>query len=51
MYPVQVEFFTKALTAPDQLRQRVVFALDQMWVISANLQGNFQASCVGWSTG
>jgi len=44
MYPVQVEFFTKALTAPDQLRQRVVFALDQMWVISANLQGNFQAS-------
>jgi uncharacterized protein (DUF1800 family) len=44
MYPVQVEFFNKALTAPDQLRQRVVFALDQMWVISANLQGNFQAS-------
>jgi uncharacterized protein (DUF1800 family) len=44
MYPVQVEFFTKALTAPDQLRQRVVFALDQMWVISALLQGNFQAS-------
>ena len=45
MYQVQMEFFTKALTAEDQLRQRVVFALDQMWVISAQLQGNFQA---GW---
>ena len=45
MYPNQKEFFTKALTAEDQLRQRVVFALDQMWVISAQLQANFQA---GW---
>ncbi len=45
MYPVQKEFFTRALTAPDQLRLRVVFALDQMWVISAQLRGNFQA---GW---
>jgi len=43
MYQVQKEFFTKALTAQDQLRQRVVFALDQMWVISAQLQANFQA--------
>src|SRR5712692_812477 len=37
MYPVQKEFFAKALTQPDQLRQRVVFALDQIWVISAQL--------------
>jgi uncharacterized protein (DUF1800 family) len=45
MYPVQQEFFIKALTAPDQLRQRMAFALDQIWVISAQLNGNFQA---GW---
>lgn len=44
MYPIQQEFFVKALTAPDQLRQRMVFALDQIWVISAQWNGNFQAS-------
>jgi uncharacterized protein (DUF1800 family) len=48
MYRTQREFFQKALTAPDQLRQRVVFALDQMWVISALLQGNFQASWMNY---
>ena len=45
MYPVQTEFYNKALFGDDQLRQRVVFALAQIWVISAQLQGNFQA---GW---
>jgi len=45
MYQTQNQFYLKALTASDQLRQRVVFALDQMWVISAQLTGNFQA---GW---
>lgn len=44
MYPVQQEFFIKALTAPDQLRQRMAFALGQIWVISAQWNGNFQAS-------
>jgi uncharacterized protein (DUF1800 family) len=34
MYPVQVTFFTNALTAPDQLRQRVAFALQQIMVVS-----------------
>jgi uncharacterized protein (DUF1800 family) len=45
MYKTQNEFFQKGLTAPDQLRQRIVFALDQMWVISAQWMPNFQA---GW---
>ena len=34
MYPVQVTFFTNALTGPDQLRQRVAFALQQIMVTS-----------------
>lgn len=45
MYPVQIEFYQKALTAPDQLRARVDWALDQLWVISAFNGGNYQA---GW---
>jgi|GEM_PF-1531650 len=48
MYPVQQEFFYKALTQPDQLRQRMVFALDQIWVISAQWTGNFEASWMGY---
>lgn len=32
--PVQVVFFQHALTGPDQLRQRVAFALSEIWVIS-----------------
>lgn len=32
--PVQVAFFQNALNAPDQLRQRVAFALSEIWVIS-----------------
>ncbi len=34
MYPIQVSFFTNALTAPDQVRQRVSFALQQIMVAS-----------------
>jgi uncharacterized protein (DUF1800 family) len=34
MYPLQVTFFNNALTAPDQLRQRVAFALQQIMVAS-----------------
>ena len=32
---VQEQFFQNALTGPDQLRQRVAFALSQIWVVSA----------------
>jgi len=35
MKPVQAAFFQNAVTQPDQLRQRVAFALSQMWVVSA----------------
>ena len=34
--PTQQIFFTNALTGPDQLRQRVAFALSEMWVTSGN---------------
>jgi uncharacterized protein (DUF1800 family) len=34
MYPLQVMFFQRALTGPDQLRQRVAFALQQIMVAS-----------------
>jgi len=33
--PVQSAFFQNTLTQPDQLRQRVAFALSQIWVVSA----------------
>ena len=33
--PVQVQFFKNALQGPDQLRQRVAFALSEIWVVSA----------------
>jgi uncharacterized protein (DUF1800 family) len=32
--PVQVQFFQNALSGPDQLRQRVAFALSEIWVVS-----------------
>ncbi len=32
--PIQVQFFQNALNNPDQLRQRVAFALSEIWVIS-----------------
>ena len=35
MYLLQIRFFRNALGAPDQLRQRVAFALNQLFVISA----------------
>lgn len=34
MYPLQVQFFRNALTAQDQLRQRVAYALSQIFVVS-----------------
>jgi uncharacterized protein (DUF1800 family) len=34
MYPLQVTFFTNALTGQDQVRQRVAFALQQIMVTS-----------------
>src|SRR5271168_3607770 len=33
--PVQAAFFNNAVNQPDQLRQRVAFALSQIWVVSA----------------
>jgi len=35
MLPVQQQFFVNANAAGDQLRQRVAFALSQIWVVSA----------------
>ena len=35
MFPVQQQFFVNARTGADQLRQRVAFALSQIWVVSA----------------
>jgi len=40
MYPVQRTFFSNALYGPDQLRQRVAFALHQILVISAASEVN-----------
>ena len=33
--PVQLAFFQNAVTGQDQLRQRVAFALSEIWVVSA----------------
>jgi len=35
-FQIQRQFFANALTAPDQLRQRVAFALSQIMVVSAS---------------
>jgi uncharacterized protein (DUF1800 family) len=40
MYPVQRTFFTNALYGPDQLRQRVAFALHQILVVSGASEVN-----------
>ncbi len=32
--PVQAAFFQNAVTGPDQLRQRIAFALSEIWVVS-----------------
>lgn len=34
LFPLQREFYRNAVTAPDQLRQRVAFALSQIFVVS-----------------
>jgi len=34
VFPVQMQFFRNALSGPDQLRQRVAFALSQIFVVS-----------------
>jgi uncharacterized protein (DUF1800 family) len=34
IHPVQAAFFQNTVTGKDQLRQRVAFALSQMWVVS-----------------
>ena len=34
--PVQAAFFVNAVTGQDQLRQRVAFALSEIWVVSTN---------------
>ncbi len=34
LHPVQAAFFQNTVTGQDQLRQRVAFALSQMWVVS-----------------
>lgn len=41
--PVQVQFFQNALTGPDQVRQRVAFALSKIWVVSENELNNASA--------
>ena len=41
LYPLQKQFFTNALTQPDQLRQRLAFALHQLIVVGGvQLNGN-----------
>ena len=44
LYPLQQKFFQNALTQPDQLRQRVAFALHQLLVISGRDLNNDEAS-------
>jgi uncharacterized protein (DUF1800 family) len=34
LHPVQAAFFRNAVSQPDQLRQRVAFALSQIWIVS-----------------
>ena len=36
VFQVQRQFFENALTGPDQLRQRIAFALSQLFVVSGN---------------
>jgi uncharacterized protein (DUF1800 family) len=44
LYPLQKQFFTNALTQPDQLRQRVAFALHKVIVVSGRDLNNNEAS-------
>jgi uncharacterized protein (DUF1800 family) len=40
---IQQEFFNRALIAPDQLRQRVAFALSEIFVVSATKDDRYEA--------
>jgi uncharacterized protein (DUF1800 family) len=44
LYPLHVQFTTNALTRPDQLRQRVAFAVHQFIVIAGRDMNNNEAS-------
>lgn len=44
LYPLQKQFFTNALTQPDQLRQRVAFALHQLIVVGGVQLNNNETS-------
>ncbi|MGH9933167.1 MAG: DUF1800 domain-containing protein, partial [Pyrinomonadaceae bacterium] len=44
LYPLQKQFMTNALTRPDQLRQRVAFALHQFIVVGGAQLNNNEAS-------
>ena len=44
LYPLQRQFFTNALTQPDQLRQRVSFALHQLIVVGGAQLNNNETS-------
>ena len=46
MYPLQRTFYSNALYGPDQLRQRVAFALHQILVVS----GNSEITRPSWMT-
>src|SRR5256714_1262210 len=44
IYPLQKQFFTNAITQPDQLRQRTAFAIHQLIVASGRDLNNNEAS-------
>ena len=46
--PIQAAFFQNAVTGQDQLRQRVAFALSQMWVVSSVSTSNAYAFPPYW---
>jgi len=46
--PVQAAFFQNAVTGQDQLRQRVAFALSEIWVVSAVSTNNAYAFPPYW---
>jgi uncharacterized protein (DUF1800 family) len=44
LYPLQKQFMTNALTQPDQLRQRVAFALHKLMVVGGSVLNNNETS-------
>lgn len=44
LYPLQKQFMTNALTQPDQLRQRVAFALHKLLVVGGSTLNNNETS-------